>query len=676
MVLRIPPRSIHYQWELGLYSEHLLDEVYQKYPFRFGYVVLKRDSFGKAKKIKFSCYVGGSVEKTFSMYFVSICNFWGECALEDLKKYKLKKEENGWLSIELDEEINHKDPYLFLYVDSEKKVLLRDPATKFIDNNVNSIFWDEEDPSCYQQKYPLINTLSRPSIILQTDVFGLIAHWNKYSKNSLDFSLAKDDVFSYIVKCGVLDKIKELGFNTIQFLPLSQTIDGDNWKYRYLSSFPFAIDSRYGTPDSFKEFVDVCHQKGIAILCDIVISHAPYKEFTLKGFKGEQVSLCTWDDVFSSVFLDEKTSWGTKRFNYSDAFIQQYLIESAVYFQKNYGVDGVRIDNVDGILRFGKNGDGELRPHGRTFLRELIKTLNSQKKDFLTHLEAHYFYGDNAKLLVAPISQDERSLGATAYTSSRTTHWFHKEFMPKSAEDITVWALEHIRAEKEWGKSNSTIADFHNHDAAAGLMSMRATGSYAYDALTLKKSYLHNHAIGKIRVMEAFIAFACEGRILDLLQTFLLQEGTFEHDSSICWDLLHDAETKKMIKFKQDINLLLQKEPAFWPENTLYRSFLHIDDVNKVITISRKDKTKKTNKEFIVLIHFASNSICDYKIGVVDHAKYKVVHSSGDVSGDFSNNLYLDLEFESIPSKLFEYFSWEINLEELRPYQVLVLEKQ
>jgi hypothetical protein len=238
--------------------------------------------------------------------------------------------------------------------------------------------------------------------------------------------------------------------------------------------------------------------------------------------------------------------------------------------------------------------------------------------------------------------------------------------MPKSVEQISVWRFEHIREEKEWGRSNATIADFHNHDAAAGLMAERATGSYAYDALILKRPELAFHAQGKIKVMEAIIAFACEGRLLDLAQSFLLQLGTFEHDSSIHWNLLNEKASKEMTNYKKQVNELLQKHPAFWPENTLYRNYANVDEQSKVLVIKRVDKTQGTKEQIYTVINLSSKHFNEYAVGI---------------EKPFAGNIILDsttpgktpeATIEGKQSNRFEVYPFEWQLA-LQPYHVLMI---
>ncbi len=657
MSKKIPLRTVYYQWESLLYRKPELLEPKQFSSGKFSPRIEERDAKGKAIKITLRCYAPSQQE---DLYLVGEWNNWGEkLSVAD----KFQEEYNGWWSITTTN-IRHKTEYLFFQ--KKEKKYLRNPASPLFSEDGNSIFWDFEDPSTYKQKYAAPNTLHRPTITLQTDLPGLVSHWHKIKKDIHPFDKTKEDLFTYITRCGVLDYVKELGFNTLQFLPLHQSIDGDNWKFRYLVVYPFALQKNWGTPDTFSKLIDECHKRDIAIMCDLVISHCPHKDFSLFARKGEEVGLGAWEEKDGKkVFLKEYTPWGTMRFDYDNPHIREYLIESALLFLEEYKIDGYRIDNIDGILRYGDHGQGDDRPNGRRFLRELHSAIYEYKPMALIHLESHYFFGDNAKMLVAPLTSDPRALGATAYNSSRLTYYFHKEFMPKTVEEISIWKFEHIREEKEWGKSNSTIADFHNHDAAAGLMEGRATGSYAYDCLILNKPELHQHAVGKIKAMEAIIAFGCEGRILDLAQTFLLQLGTFEHDSSIHWNLLSQEESKNTLMYKQAVNHLLQTNPAFWPENTLYRQYVNIDEVTKVLIIKRIDKTQGTNDEFWCVINTSNKYVSEYAIGIPKPFKGKIVLSTEGKNQTL--HAQKSSRFEMYP------FEW---ISDLRPYEVVVIKKQ
>ncbi len=659
--------STLYQWEAFINDDKPKKKLSSWSP-SFGPVVTKREK-GKAKKVRFSVLVDNPKTRVF---IIGKFNRWGKGYLGD---FELVPDDNFiFASIELDC-VSHKDPYKFLVRQGTKEFVLQDPAGQYFDGDGNTVFWDFDDPSAYKQKHRFINTIERPTKIMQTDLPGLIVHWaDKEGRCGRD--VPKNEYYRFIADSGVLEHVKSLGFNTVQFLPFAQSIDGDNWKFRYLVPFQYAVQKNWGTPDDFAYMVDACHKLGIAVIGDFVIGHLPNKDFRVFGLDWQENGIHQWKNRHGvNLYMKEPTPWGTMRVDTDNPFVRQFFVESFLHFMKCYRVDGFRIDNVDGILRYGPNGDGEERPNGRTFLRELNQSIYEHNPHALIHFEAHYFYKDNAKMLVVPFDNDPRALGATAYNSSRMTYYFHTEYMPKDAEKITPWRFRDITEEKEWGQSNSTVADFHNHDAASGLIPMRCTGSYAYDTMTVKQPHNHLHAIGKIKVMEAIISFCAEGRTLDLIQSFLLQTGTFEHDSSVQWFLTFTQSNCNMVEYKRRVNEIME-DPAFWPLYTKNRAFLNVDDKDKVMVVERSATHKGKSSKFVIVINLSSWVHYDYSVGVKGSKDYEVVMNSDlfDYSG-LGVTSYPHI-LKNNPSTSFELFDREVKLSKLAPYGVLVLKEK
>lgn len=650
-----------YQWEklINANPEKNIDE----WKSDFGPVVVERKD-NKASKVRFKVLVDNPETEVF---LVGNFNNWGE---KDLENYRLKHDENNVFA-EITVAMEHKEPYKFYVKHKNKEIFMQDPAGHYFDDDGNTIFWDFEDPSAYKLKHGFVDTLNRPTKVLQTDLPGLIAHWAD-KNGTCGRDIKQKDYYKFIVESGIIEHIKKLGFNTVQFLPFAQSIDGDNWKFRYLIPFQFAIQKNWGTPDEFAKMIDEFHRHDIAIIGDFVIGHLPFKKYMVFGQDGEQNGIQNWLNRHGTrLYMKEETPWGTMRVDYDNQFVREFIISSCLHFMKNYRIDGLRIDNVDGIIRYGENGDGDERPNGRRFLRELNKTLYEYNPKTLIHLESHYFYGDNAKMLVVPFEEEERALGATAYNSSSLTYYFHTQYMPKAVDEVTPWEFKYINDAKEWGQANSTIADFHNHDAAAGLMPMRCTGSYAYDALTLEKPENHIHAVGKIKVMEAIISFCCEGRTLDLAQTFLLQMGTFEHDTSIQWYLAFNQVNNNTLEYKKRVNEIMDDE-AFWPINIKYRKFLNVDDKNKMLVVQRASE----NNKYVIAINLSAWVHLDYKVGVDTKKDYEVVFNSDlfDYAG-FGLISYPE-SLKNQKSNNFELLEREVVLPKVPPYGVVVLREK
>ncbi|MFT4308379.1 MAG: alpha-amylase family glycosyl hydrolase [Candidatus Woesearchaeota archaeon] len=643
-----------YQWE---YATKPAQKRFEDFEPGFGPVVLTRDAKGTPVKTRMKVLVD---DPHTVVFLVGPFNDWGKrLRRED----RFEADEHGVYAVLETSDLSHGTPYRLRVADK----LFPDPAGTFFDSDGNSVFIDFARPE-YALAHPRPDTFNRATKVLQTDLPGLVVHWAN-AKGVLGRDTPTDAMYRFIAESGVIDEVVRLGFNTVQFLPFAQSIDGDNWKFRYLVPFPFAVNNRWGSVEDFVAMVDAFHEKGVAVLMDIVVGHMPHKDFRIFGKDSSGNGIHEWiAKTGQRVYMKEYTEWGTMRPDYENAHVRRFLIDSAIHFMARLGIDGFRVDNVDGILRYGANGEGADRASGRLFLQEFNREVYAYDPKALVHFEAHYFKDDNAKMLTAPLNSEPRALGATAYTSSRLTYYFHTDFMLKEGRSVSAWRFKHIAEEKEWGKSNSTIADFHNHDAAAGLMPMRATGSYAYDAMT-QNPYNHIHAVGKIKVMEAIISFGCEGRTLDLLQSFLLQSGTFEHDSSIQWYLTFNEANRGMVAYKQRVNELLD-DPAFWPQNVTRRAFLNVDDENKILVIER---SAPEEDRYVIVINLTAAKHYEYRVGVRTKRPYKVVFNSDSFRySGFGVVSYPDA-LENTPSTSFEVLDREVVLDVVAPYGIVVL---
>lgn len=135
---------------------------------------------------------------------------------------------------------------------------------------------------------------------------------------------------------GELDRLAELGVNTLEVMPVAQFPGSRNWGYDGV--YPFAVHDSYGGPDAFKYFVNEAHKKGMAIVLDVVYNHL--------GPEGNYLA------EFGPYFTDAyKTPWGTAvNFDGRDSDeVRRYFLENAVHWYYRYHVDGLRLDAVHAI---------------------------------------------------------------------------------------------------------------------------------------------------------------------------------------------------------------------------------------------------------------------------------------------------------------------------------------
>ncbi len=136
-----------------------------------------------------------------------------------------------------------------------------------------------------------------------------------------------------------LDELKDLGITAIELMPVAQFPGDRNWGYDGV--YPFAVQKSYGGPDGLKRLIDACHQRGLAVLLDVVYNHL--------GPEGNYLN------DFGPYFTDRyRTPWGSAiNFDGPDSDeVRRFFIENALSWVTEFRVDALRLDAVHGIFDF------------------------------------------------------------------------------------------------------------------------------------------------------------------------------------------------------------------------------------------------------------------------------------------------------------------------------------
>ena len=166
----------------------------------------------------------------------------------------------------------------------------------------------------------------------------------------------------------VLPRVQALGYNTLQIMAIMEHPYYASFGYQ-VTNF-FAASSRFGRPEDLKKLIDTAHSMGIAVLLDVVHSHASKNvREGLNQFDG------TEHQFFHAGPKGDHPAWGTKCFDYDKNEVLHFLLSNLKFWQTEYHFDGFRFDGVTSML-YHDHGLGTSFDH------------NSKYFSLNTHVEA------------------------------------------------------------------------------------------------------------------------------------------------------------------------------------------------------------------------------------------------------------------------------------------------
>ena len=151
-----------------------------------------------------------------------------------------------------------------------------------------------------------------------------------------------------------LDHISNLGVNAVEVMPIQEFDGNQSWGYN--PNHWFALDKYYGTREQYKEFIDECHARGMAVIVDVVYNHAtgshPWAKLWWNSSSNSTAENNPWFNVTAkhefNVFHD---------MNHVNEMVKEHVKRSLEYLLTEYDVDGFRFDLTKGFTQNNTLGD-------------------------------------------------------------------------------------------------------------------------------------------------------------------------------------------------------------------------------------------------------------------------------------------------------------------------------
>ncbi len=411
--------------------------------------------------------------------------------------------------------------------------------------------------------------------------------------------------------------VKDLGFTHLELLPVMEHPYSASWGYQ-VTGF-FAPTSRFGPPEDFKFFVDACHQAGLGVILDWVPGHFPKDAHGLANFDG--TALFEHADPRQG----EHRDWGTLIFNYGRNEVRNFLIDNALFWLREYHIDGLRVDAVASMLYLDySRNPGEWIPNrfgGRENLEaiDFIRQLNTQ-----THAEAPGSITVAEESTAWPSVSRPTWLGGLGFTYKWNMGWMNDILQYVQTDPVyRKWDHRHLTFSMLYAFNENFILPFSHDEVVHGKRSMfgKIPGDDWQKSATLRTLYgfMYSHPGKKLMFMGDEIG---QGR-------------EWNHDESVDWHLLAEPLHQGIQRFVGDLNRVYASEPSLHEvdfEGSGFRWIDCNDSENSVVSFIR---AARDEREFVVaVLNFTPVPREGYRIGVPEPGVYlEVLNSDADIYG-------------------------------------------
>ncbi|HRW19911.1 MAG TPA: 1,4-alpha-glucan branching protein GlgB [Dermatophilaceae bacterium] len=410
----------------------------------------------------------------------------------------------------------------------------------------------------------------------------------------------------------LVNYVKDLGFTHVEFLPVMEHPYVPSWGYHVTGYY--AVSSRWGTPDEFRQLVDYLHRNGIGVILDWVPGHFATDQWALARFDGQP--LYEHPDPRKGWHQE----WGSNIFDYGRPEVRNFLVANATYWLEEFHIDGLRVDGVASMLYLDySRKPGEWIPNvfgGRENL-EAVQLLQETNATAYKRTPG-----------VVTIAEESTSWpGVTHPTDANGLGFGFKWNMGWMNDSLRYLGMDPIY--RQWHHGKLTFALMYAFTENFVLPISHDEVVHGKGSLLRKTRGSREDQVATVRAYLAYM-WSQPGKQLLFMGCEFGQESEWSEGRSLDWWLLDQPLHYRIHNQVKEMNAVYRSNPALWQLDHSPAGFrwLDADDAghNTLSYLRFGEGDPATDAPVLaVVVNFSGATHEPYRIGLPRGGRWRVV---------------------------------------------------
>lgn len=473
------------------------------------------------------------------------------------------------------------------------------PGTASVTTDISNLKWTD---SAWMKTRQETDVYASPMAIYECHLGSWMRHPGREDEGFYTYREFADRITDYLV---------DMHYTHLELIGIAEHPFDGSWGYQVTGYY--APTSRYGSAEDFKYLINKLHKNNIGVIIDWVPAHFPKDAHGLANFDGSALF------EYADPRKGEHPDWGTKIFDYGKSEVKNFLIANAIFWIREFHIDGLRVDAVASMLYldYGKD-DGQWIPN------KYGGNKNLEAIEFFKHLNSVVLGMFPGVAMIAeestawPQVTDVPENDGLGFTFKWNMGWMH-DFCDYMKLDPLFRRDNHYKM---------TFAMSYNQAEKYILVLSHDEVVHLKCSMLNKMPGFYVDKFANLRVGYTYMMGHSGKKLLFMGQEFA-QDSEWNEAKELDWALLDDDLHKGMQNYVKELLAIYNKYPAMYELDHDPEGFkwINADDTYKSIySFVRYGKNKKNNLLFVM--NFTPIDRPDYRVGVPAKKKYKLLLDS------------------------------------------------